>query len=893
MITTSLLGPQARRIVSTLISAILLGVRAQAASLTVTPGSVSNTYAGQITLQVTGLTNGETVLLERFLDVNANGAIDTNDWLVSSSVLTDGQSTSFGGVRNANIPGDDDAVAGQITTSFSLPNSPELGRVAGTHLVRISSPAGRFTPIVQPLTISQFAYSQAITGTILNGASPVPFAGIGLLALVGSDVVFINGAIADASGNFLIRAAAGSYVVFAVQPGFVSPFGSLQVILSPNQNVNQNVNVTPGPLLISGKVSDATTGAGLPAVQIVLQSTNNLSALGLTDSGGNFSFAVTPNQWKFDLSDSGLTAMGYLRPQNKPKISVGASNVSGVQLALAKMSAMVYGTVKNDTNGLMPQIRVSGSDNGGLYESSALTDANGKYYVGILGGGTWNVGPDNSQAALVGYTVSSTNVFLSNGQAQQVNFIAQAASAHLVGHVVNSSGLPIPGVTLLAIPQNGGPSSASSATAADGSFDLAVPGGNWTVTLETGSAAANSLIGPSLNFSIANSTTISGIVYVAQTVTAMISGTVKNSSNNPIANIFVFANTSINGTNYNAAAQTDANGNYSLGVFNGVWQLSLECSGLSSLGYGCPNNQTVTINGANGVANFIVPPPAQYSFFFRHFVFGGDFGNGLTPAATYPITVGGYNAVLFAQNDINYPPLGNVFFTGPPGSGMNNAPTSAENLGTNSASYISLRVNNPPNAPGGTWNVNYNGNLMTFVAPDPQISTHLVIPRPTITLSNNILTRVTWLYTDVNGNALAGTPAVVTNIQVQIFDQELNPVDVSALLPPATTSYSSVAGLPWTTIGRIRMVYTDNLDNRYLVNFFRTAPGLATAGFDSNHRFQLLLNGLLGQNYTVQFSTTLTNWSTLLVTNAPASSFTVIDPTLPGRLGFYRILVGP
>jgi hypothetical protein len=368
---------------------------------------------------------------------------------------------------------------------------------------------------------------------------------------------------------------------------------------------------------------------------------------------------------------------------------------------------------------------------------------------------------------------------------------------------------------------------------------------------------------------------------------------VKNSSNAPIANIFVFANATVNGTNYNTGTQTDALGSYSLDVFSGAWQVSLDCGGLNSLGYGCPNNQTVTISGANGVANFIVPPPAQYSFFFRHFVFGGDFGNGLTPVATYPIAVGGYNAVLLAQNDINYPPLGNVFFTGPPGSGMNNAATSAQNPSGNSASYISVRVNNPPNAPSGTWNVNYNGNLMTFVAPDPQISTHLVVPRPTATVSNGILTRVTWLYSDVNGNALPGTPAVVTNIQVQIFDQNLNNIDASALLPPTPMTYTPLTGLAWSSIGRIRMVYTDNLNNRYLVNFFRSAPGLATAGFDSNNRFQLLLNGLLGQNYTVQFSTTLTNWSTLLVTNAPASSLTVIDPTAPGGVGFYRILVGP
>src|SRR5947207_10394792 len=184
-----------------------VGLSAHAASLSVTPSSVSNTYAGQITLQITGLNNGETVRIERFVDVNSNGLIDTNDWLFSSFLVTDGQVTSFGGVRNANIPGDDDAVTGHITTSVSFPNSPELSRVAGTELVRVSSPTNRFTPVVQPFTVTQFAYSQSVTGTVTSGSSSVPYAGVGLLVLVGNDAVFLEGALADAAGHFSLHAA--------------------------------------------------------------------------------------------------------------------------------------------------------------------------------------------------------------------------------------------------------------------------------------------------------------------------------------------------------------------------------------------------------------------------------------------------------------------------------------------------------------------------------------------------------------------------------------------------------------------------------------------------------------------------------------------------------------
>ena len=44
-----------------------------AVSFTVTPAAVSNTYNGTITLQVGGLTNTDTVLIQKFLDLNTNG----------------------------------------------------------------------------------------------------------------------------------------------------------------------------------------------------------------------------------------------------------------------------------------------------------------------------------------------------------------------------------------------------------------------------------------------------------------------------------------------------------------------------------------------------------------------------------------------------------------------------------------------------------------------------------------------------------------------------------------------------------------------------------------------------------------------------------------------------
>src|SRR5205807_933628 len=98
-------------------------------------------YSGTITLQIGGLANGETVLVERFDDVNSNGSIDSAEPLVQSFRVTDGQVTSIGGVRNGNVPGDNDLSSnGQITTTISFPAGPEFSRANIKQIFRVSSP---------------------------------------------------------------------------------------------------------------------------------------------------------------------------------------------------------------------------------------------------------------------------------------------------------------------------------------------------------------------------------------------------------------------------------------------------------------------------------------------------------------------------------------------------------------------------------------------------------------------------------------------------------------------------------------------------------------------------------------------------------------------------------
>src|SRR5437868_2361127 len=109
-----------------------------AVGFTITPNSVSNNYNGTIALQVTGLSSGQAVVVQKFLDANTNGILDAPDILWEQFRLTDGQATVIGGVTNINVPGDNDTTAGQITSRMSFEDGDFSQSFVGKYLYKIS-----------------------------------------------------------------------------------------------------------------------------------------------------------------------------------------------------------------------------------------------------------------------------------------------------------------------------------------------------------------------------------------------------------------------------------------------------------------------------------------------------------------------------------------------------------------------------------------------------------------------------------------------------------------------------------------------------------------------------------------------------------------------------------
>src|SRR5258708_11351248 len=125
----------------------------------------------------------------------------------------------------------------------------------------------------------------------------------------------------------------------------------------------------------------------------------------------------------------------------------------------------------------------------------------------------------------------------------------------------------------------------------DGSFDVPVSAGSWTLSLESETASSRNLVAPQISFNVTDGLNVSNINYVAQISTRTISGSVKSGNNTGIVGLNVFAGTSINGTNYSSNATTDSGGNYSMLSLPGVWSVGPDQQGLTQRGYGSVTNQ--------------------------------------------------------------------------------------------------------------------------------------------------------------------------------------------------------------------------------------------------------------------------------------------------------------
>ncbi len=611
--------------------ACLFSLRAQSASLVVSPSTLTNDFKGTVVISITGLTPGATVAVEQYLDANGNGAIDSpKEALVRAFSVTDGRVTSIGGVRDVNVPGDDDGLTnGQIRIELAYPGlSQTLSRIAGNYLIRIYDPASGFSPLTNSLIIKQKLYPQGATGKVTASDTGAPLTNAVVVMVSQNGPGF--GTVADASGNFTIYGTPGDYFLLAIANGFVNDQGAGGVTVISNLFASKNITNLPANRTISGKVSDSVSGLGLPGIFVEGETSDNLFAPAFSDASGQFTMPVVAGDWKVKVShDSGVAQLGYLTAGTSIRTNVTSGSASNINFQFVKPSALIYGSVRDNQSNAVPGLSIQGNDFSYIYQASGASDAQGNYSMGVFAA-DWNIGPDNGELAALNLIGQGANVSVTNGQALRQDFIVQRTGSHLRGRLIDNTGAPIGQMTLvvqLFAGQGPGLSSVYPQTGNDGAFDAGVYAGHWDIALECGSAADRGVVGPRLDFDVLDGVDQNNITLITQPATAQLSGLVRDNQGTPLS-LQTYGNMILNGTNYTSCGgNTDVNGRYQFPVCAGLWQVGIS-GDLTSRGYDNPPNQTALVSGSNATANITIyplgqtpPSLAQAAYFNGHFQF--------------------------------------------------------------------------------------------------------------------------------------------------------------------------------------------------------------------------------------------------------------------------------
>lgn len=862
-----------------------------AVAFTITPAAVSNTYSGHITLQVNGLASGDSVVVQKFLDLNTNGVIEASDWLVQQFNLTDGQAGMvIGGVTNFNVPGDLDTTAGQITAKLNFQNGDFIQQIAGQYVFRLSSPSGHFVPITSPFSVTNLPYAQKFVGNVVsNGTSTTLPNALVLLfppprpGKSGPGGSPVAGVVANNLGSYRIPAPVGTYTPVAFKNAYVVDFSASPLLtLGSGQTFTTNLTLLNATSSISGKLVDANnSNIGLPGILMSVQASNGLMGVGSTDTNGNFTSSVdaSAGQWALRAEDTSLIVHGYVGLQNSTLASAGQT---GVTLAVPKATALFYGSLLDNLGNPLPGTDVYANDNNSyVYETDAYSDANGNYVAGVLGGlganDPWWISVSTDRGA-TNYVFSQpafdqnggTN--LSAGTAVKVNFTALLATNHITGNVTaNGTNVAVVGVYAYATINNMD-FNVSADTDINGNYSLNVGNGTWSVSINCGGG------------------------------------------NDGLNNLLGYGN-------YQCPANQNVTINNNAGSANFVVQL---CNGVQILTTNLPNGQVgtffgVTLQGSacGGPLNWSLNDPLDFP---SSLSFGG---NGSIQGT--PNTSGTYNFSVSADDGNGHSASQNLSLYIAPSSTPLQVTTMFLPNGTNGSLYsqtLQATGGQPP----------YGWSVPSYSATPPQ---------SLILASNGVLSVILTTsggpfyfdvaVTDAASNTASQTlslfissppppPLLITNVSLPtgtvglFYSGQLGATGGqppynwslglgSASLPPGLVLNPAglISGTPTTNGSSSFKLHVSDSNSSVLDKIFsitinpRPVVVLGSPSWVAN-QFQMWLTGSTGQNYTVEMTTALgaSNWTPLFVTNsATTNSFNVIDRGASDQQRFYRVKVGP
>jgi hypothetical protein len=336
---------------------------------------------------------------------------------------------------------------------------------------------------------------------------------------------------------------------------------------------------------LSGTVYGGSSPLPNTQVEALNAGTSNVAASATTDGSGHYSLMLTDGPYNLHVTPP--AGSGFVEATTNISMS-GADQTSDViLLAPAGGGGAVSGTVRGLNGNPLPNIWVYAyATQTGQYIASAQTDAAGHYSLTSTSTNIrvymTNNGYSSSSYAPNYWEIQRYNIAISSATTVDVSLPV----ALLSGTVKGKNGAILANASVSAsvssydsATQTSFYSSAGASSASDGAYSMLLITGSGSINVYP----PNDGYWP-LNESVAinGDTTHDLVLDVRENST--ISGTVRGDGNNPLANIWIYAYSQTTGQ-YLGAAQSDANGFYSLSAANGTIRMYATNNGYASSPY--------------------------------------------------------------------------------------------------------------------------------------------------------------------------------------------------------------------------------------------------------------------------------------------------------------------
>jgi hypothetical protein len=294
------------------------------------------------------------------------------------------------------------------------------------------------------------------------------------------------------------------------------------------------------------------------AVIILFRGQNLIGVAGaVANNSGSYTIQAPPGTYLLAAIRSNYLA----NLTTAPTLTLGGSTIT-TNLTLTNATQGISGKVvdaNTPTIGL-PGLLVPASSTSNFL-AVGFADTNGSFTIGTRPG-VWNLEGDDSGLIVHGY-LGLQNGIQTNTAGGSVSGITNAlpkATAIFYGSVKDGLGNPLFGIDLFSSDDNN-QYQAEGYTDANGNYVVGASATNWNVNVSNDSNPTNYIFSQGFDAALTNGQA-QLYNFTALLATNHITGHVQDSNGNPITNVSVNANATINTVSYQVQADTDASGNY-------------------------------------------------------------------------------------------------------------------------------------------------------------------------------------------------------------------------------------------------------------------------------------------------------------------------------------------